>query len=218
MTRQESFKRRVRARMSKTGEKYGAARRALIEQANTDQAWVSRPHLADERVVEATGRSWEEWRRLLDRWGGREKGHADIVAHLVGTHRVDGWWAQTVTVGYERITGLRLPNQGRDGTFTATKTRTMTVDAGMLREMLLDPGDRSDLFPGVDTDLRSRPGSKTIRLGIGPGVAQIALDPLSDGRVRVSVSHERVSSPEEIQVWKAYWSDWLEAVDNGMSG
>jgi hypothetical protein len=34
MTRQESFKRRIRARMEKTGEKYGAARRSLIEQAH----------------------------------------------------------------------------------------------------------------------------------------------------------------------------------------
>ena len=33
MTRNESFKRRIRARMAKTGEKYNAARRALIEQA-----------------------------------------------------------------------------------------------------------------------------------------------------------------------------------------
>jgi hypothetical protein len=215
MTRQETFKRRIRARMEKTGEKYGAARRVLIQQASADtgRAWVAEPEASDESVRAATGRGWEEWRGILDAWPGHDQGHSAIAAYLREQHGVDGWWAQSVTVGYERITGIRLPYQQPDGTFSAGKSRTVTIDPAILREMILDAEDRADLFPGLDTELRSKQESKTVRLGIGPGVAQIALDPVPDGRVKVSISHERLQSPQSVEEWKAYWGEWLEAID-----
>lgn len=219
MTRQESFKRRIRQRMGKTGERYGAARRVLIEQAADDhqqgRAWVSQPELSDVSVRSATGRGWEQWCDILDAWPGHTEGHPAIVAYLREEHGVDGWWAQSVTLGYERITGLRLPYQQPDGTFTANKTRTVTTDAAVLREVLVDDGERADLFPGLETNRRSRPTAKVIRLGIGRGTAQIALEPRDDGRVTVSISHERLGSPDEVDHWKAYWSDWLTAIDDG---
>ena len=118
-----------------------------------------------------------------------------------------------MTVGYERITGLRLPYQQPDGTFSASKTRTVTVDANSLREMLLNNGDRADLFPGFETELRSRPSTKVLRIAIGPGTAQIAIDPQATGKVKVSIAHEKLSSPEAVEEWKNYWSEWLEAID-----
>lgn len=222
MTRQETFKRRIRARMAKTGERYGAARRALIELASGDGAgdagggartWVSQPELSDEAVREATGRGWDEWCDVLDAWEGRDRGHTAIAAHLIDDLEVPGWWAQTVTVGYERITGRRLPYQRSDGTFNANKSRTVSVDADALRALLLDDHARADLFPGLETELRSRPTSKVVRLGIGPGVAQIDLAPKGDGRVVISVAHERLPEPADVEAWKAYWQEWLEAVD-----
>lgn len=72
MTRDESFKRRIRTRMAKTGEKYNAARRTLIEQAkNRDNlGWVSQPEHADEVIRANTGRSWIHWCQLIDAWPG----------------------------------------------------------------------------------------------------------------------------------------------------
>lgn len=216
MTRQESFKRRVRARMARTGERYGAARRVLVEQAGGRGAgarvWAAQPELSDHAVRDATGRGWDEWCDLLDAWPGNDGGHAAIVAHVQEAHGVDGWWAQTVAVGYERITGRRLPYQRADGRFAAAKTRTITTDAGLLRAMLLDERERATLFPGLDTELRSRPASKNVRLAIGPGTAEIAMAPRPDGRVRVSVAHERLPSPADVEPWKAFWADWLEAL------
>ena len=65
MTRQRSFKQLVRARMDKTGERYAAARAALL-----DAAGCRRPSpvlaTSDEAIRERTGRGWEEWFDLLD--------------------------------------------------------------------------------------------------------------------------------------------------------
>ncbi|MGH2960593.1 MAG: hypothetical protein ACRDL3_00125, partial [Solirubrobacterales bacterium] len=71
MTKQKTFKRRVRERMAKTGESYTAARRVLIAAGErpAGSAPEFEPPVADEKVVEATGRGWDEWLRVLDEWG-----------------------------------------------------------------------------------------------------------------------------------------------------
>jgi hypothetical protein len=215
MTRQETFKRRIRQRMEKTGERYGAARRVLIEQTSDggQRVWVAEPEMSDETLREATGRRWDEWCDIIDAWPGHGDGHTAIATFVHDVHGVDGWWAQTVTVGYERITGLRLPYQQPDGTFSAGKSRTVTADAALIREMLLDDDDRADLFPGLETELRSRPTSKVLRIGIGPGTAQIALDVQDDDRVKVTVAHDKLPTADAVEEWKGYWSGWLEAID-----
>lgn len=220
MTTNESFKKRVRARMAKTGEKYGAARRVLLEQGaaragdRDPRAWVSDPGHPDERVRERTGRSWDEWRELIDASPVAGDGHGAVATWLQQEHDVDGWWAQAVTVGWERITGRRLPHQMADGTFTANRTATIATDPAALRELLLDEAARADLFPGMATELRSRPTSRTVRLELPDGVAEIAMDPRDDGRVTVSVAHAKLGAPEDVVRWKAFWGEWLEALDD----
>ncbi len=215
MTRNESFKRRVRARMAKTGEKYHAARRVLIEQAKDrgDRGWVSAPEHTDEVIRENTGRGWEQWRGLIDAWPGHRDGHTAVAAWLREQHDVEGWWAQAVTGGWERITGRRLPYQMADGTFTANKSATITTDHATLREMLLEEPGRAALFPGLEPRLRSRPTSKNVRIGLEQGVAEISFAPKDDGRVTITVAHAKLESPQDVEPWKVFWGEWLEALD-----
>jgi hypothetical protein len=215
MTRNETFKRRVRARMAKTGEKYGAARRVLIEQSvpRDPRGWVSQPQHSDEVIRSNTGREWNDWRALIEAWPGHDDGHAAVASWLQDEHGVPGWWAQTVTVGWERISGRRLPHQVADGTFTANTSATITVDPAALRELLLDRDGRGTLFPGLEPELRSRPTSKNVRLGFTDGVVEIAIAPKGDGRSTVTVAHAKLTSPQQVPLWKAYWSDWLAALD-----
>jgi len=215
MTKQESFKQRVRARMASTGERYAAARRSLLTDRTpgADRAWVSEPELNDDRVRAATGRGWDEWCDLIDAWPGHVDGHTAVAAHVLSTYAMTGWWAQAVTGGWERITGRRRPNQMTDGTYTANRSRTVSIDAGELRAALLDDAGRRDLFPGHVTELRSRPTSKSLRVTIGPGSALFSIEPRPDGRTTLYVSHERLPTPDDLEEWKFYWSEWLDALD-----
>lgn len=217
MTRNESFKRRIRARMADTGEKYGAARRVLIARAarrDTTRLWVSELEHTDAVIRQHTSRGWDEWVGMIDAWPGHRDGHGAVATWLQTEHGVDGWWAQSVTVGWERITGRRLPNQMADGTFTANRSATIATDHAALRDLLLDPDGREALFPGLDPQLRSRPTSKTLRIGLGGGVAEIAIAPKDDGRATISVSHATLASPDDVGVWKQFWDEWLEALDD----
>jgi hypothetical protein len=89
----------------------------------------------------------------------------------------------------------------------------VAIDTELLRKTLLDGQHRGDLFHNQETELRSRPTSKVVRLGIGPGVAQIALEPKDDGRTTISVAHEKLPTSEAVDQWRFYWTEWLEALD-----
>ncbi len=214
MVTQEAFKRRVRERMRTTGERYTAARRHLLEQASPGRrrTWKSEPEVRDEAVQAATGRGWEDWCDFIEAWPGHSDGHTAIAAYLLSTGEVDAWWAQSVTGGYERIVGLRLPHQRPDGTFTGGKSRIVDVDRVQLRALLLDDDARRSLFPGHNTELCSRPTSKVIRIRIGPGVAHISLTEASDERSRVSIDHRQLPSVEAVEEWKFFWAEWLDVV------
>ncbi|CAN5729284.1 hypothetical protein BH24ACT5_BH24ACT5_19060 [soil metagenome] len=215
MTKNETFKRRIRERMATTGERYAAARRSLIDRsaASRRRAWISEPELSDEAIRENTGRGWDDWCDTIDAWPGRVDGHTAIATHVRDEIGVDPWWAQGVTVGYERITGLRLPYQRPDGTFTADKSRTVMVDADRLRELIFDDDDRDHLCGGEPTELRSKPTSKSIRILVGPGVAMVSLEPRTRGRTKVTVAHERLPDYADVAKWKFFWTEWLNALD-----
>lgn len=218
MTKQEALKRRIRDRMTKTGERYGAARRVVLAAGESApptaaRVWAAAPEHTDEVIRANTGRSWDEWCDVIEAFPGHVDGHAPIAAHLIADHGLNGWWAHGVTVGFERITGRRAKNQMADGTFTAAKTRTVTVDVDALRALLISDAGRAELFPGFASTLRSKPTSKALKVGFETGAALFSIEALADGRVRVNVAHDGLPSAADVEHWKAYWTDWLAAID-----
>src|SRR6266542_4355686 len=77
--------------------------------------------------MKKTGCSWERWVNTLDALGAERMSHRDIAALVSEKYKVASWWTQTVTVGYERIKGLRARGQRRDVTYEASKSRTFNV-------------------------------------------------------------------------------------------
>lgn len=218
MTTQESFKRRVRERMVRTGERYAAARRHLLSSpASEASGWVSEPELSDERVREATGLGWDEWVARIDAGPGRSASHPDIVAWVTERADFSGWWVQTVTVGYERITGIRLPGQMPDGTFTVSRSKLLGADRETVRARILEDGGPDTLVPGLALAPRSRPGVKRPRFALtesGPdgdldhGVLLLSTDAVDD-RCRLTVTHEKIATSAEAEQWKKFWAEWL---------
>ena len=132
MPKNKDLKRLTRSRMQKTGESYTTARSKLVQKTGR----VSTPELAalagmsDDTVRAKTDRTWPEWVRILDAKGATSMPHRDIAVYVHEAHGVSRWWAQTVTVGYERIRGLREKGQRRSGTFEGTVKLTLREQAG----------------------------------------------------------------------------------------
>src|SRR6476660_7494894 len=170
MPANKDFKRLVRGRMQKTGESYTAARSHLLEHkpaAAAAPAVVDYAKLAgksDAILKEKTGCTWERWVKALDHKQAHTWPHREIAKYVHEKYKIPGWWAQTVTVGYERIKGLRAIGQRRDGSFEASKSKTFPVPLSRLYRAFNDARTRARWLPGVDLTVRTATRDKSMRI------------------------------------------------------
>ncbi|MFG2057531.1 hypothetical protein ACGFI9_26275 [Micromonospora sp. NPDC048930] len=227
MTSHKSFKSRVRTRMARTGESYTTARRQLLAKAavetpapaaeSTAPAAPAGParsqldRISAALLRERTGHDWAEWFARLDAWGAAERTHTEIARRLVTAHEVPGWWAQTITVGYEQARGLRAPGQRRGGGFEATGSRTVAVPVTTLFAAFADETLRRRWLPDVAIRVRTATAPKTFRADWAGGPSRIAVGftPVSGTKARVAVLHEKLTDAAEADRLKAYWRDRL---------
>ena len=140
MPRDKDRKRIIRRPMKKTGESSTTARAHVIAKTGAQQPPAPVPdHAAlagtsDDTIAARTGRSWQEWVRVLDADRAATLPHRDIAALVHEKHRVPDWWAQTLTVGYERIKGLRERGRRRGGAYRGLISTSAKADtSGMYR-------------------------------------------------------------------------------------
>ena len=205
MTERKSFKRRVRTRMEKTGERYTAARRHVADSEPAEETveLASGGRIGDEAVHERTGKTRDEWFAILDRWGGAERPHGDIARYLNAEHGVSGWWAQMVTVEYERARGLRAKHERPDG-FSVSATKTVAVPVDRLYAAFMELGD-------VELDLRTAQPGKTARFDADGGRTRVHayFSAKGDKKSTVTVQLEKLADAEEAAWKQAAWRDRL---------
>jgi hypothetical protein len=201
MTSQKSFKQRVRTRMDKTGESYTAARAQLLPREQ-------------EPDVGPTGRPYREWFAELDAWGATDAPHKEIAAWLMAERGVPGWWAQNITVEYERARGLRSVGQGRDGLFRVNASKTVSVPFAELFAAVVDPVRRDEWLPGVVLRERTATPHRTARFDWGEGSTRVifGFEAKGAGKSTVALSHERLPDSESAATMKAFWRERLSGL------
>jgi len=170
--------------------------------------------LSEEALRNATSRSWEEWLTLLRQRGAEGLSHKDIARWLVEEHRVDGWWAQSITVEFERAIGRRAVGQTARGDFQVSVTRTLAMGKGEAFKAWQRQIGRTRNFDGVafaGEPASSRTDKRQywrVTLANGSKVTAIAGDKGKDSAL-LTVAHERLAKAAEMQRWKAYWKAFL---------
>lgn len=170
--------------------------------------------VSDAKLAEATGRERDAWYGLLDDAGAPTWGHTAIARWLVSEHGVDGWWAQSVTVGYEQARGLRAPGQRPDGTFEASVTKTLRASAPQVWPYLAEGSERSRWLETTWPVLGVTEG-KSVRFRAGEAErVLLALDVLPDGadgtpRVRVTAAETRLADAARAAQAKQQWRERL---------
>jgi hypothetical protein len=235
MPREKDLKRLVRARMKKTGESYTSARSQLLRKspAKTAVRRTTRPAsspagpaidhaglagMADSVIKEKTGRTWEEWTQTLDEHRAHEMAHRDIATIVSATYKVPAWWTQTVTVGYERIKGLRARGQRRDGTYEAAKSRTYNVPVATLFDAWADAATRRRWLGEPGVKVRTATAPKAMRLGWNDGsIAVIMFTPKGTGKSTVAVQHTKLPDKETSNRLKMFWSERLDSLAEVLS-
>jgi hypothetical protein len=222
MTVDKDRKRIIRARMEKTGESYTAARAQILsinKKSERTTSAVAAPAIdyealagmSDDKVSAKTGRTWREWTRLLDGDGAAALKHRDIAVLVNEKHGAGGWWSQTVTVGYERIKGLRDRGQRRDGAYEAGKTKTFNVPVKTLFDAWASDTVRRRWLKGVKTTVRTATSPKTVRLQWPDNtIVVIGITAKGDTKSVVSVVHTKLPSKAASDAVKKEWTTHLD--------
>jgi hypothetical protein len=221
MPTNKDFKRLVRGRMQKTGEAYTTARAHLLEQkpaaaavpAATTVDYAKLAGRSDAVLKAKTGCTWERWVKALDHAQAYTWPHREIAKYVQEKYKVPGWWAQTVTVGYERIKGMRAIGQRRDGSFEASKSRTFAVPLVRLYRAFHDGPTRARWLPGVDLTVRTATRGKSMRI-TWPDRTSVAVGFASrgDAKSQVAVQHGKLADRAAATRMKQYWAERLDAL------
>ena len=145
----------------------------------------------------------------LDRLGAASMSHREIAEIVKEKYKVQDWWCQTVTVGYERIKGLRARGQRRDGSYEATKSRTFNVPIDLLFDAWANAKTRKRWLERA-VKVRTSTPPKSMRLD-WPDGGIIAVGFVAKGKSKSSValSHTKLPDRETANQLKAYWTERL---------
>ncbi len=210
MTKDKARKHEVRVRMAKTGERYTAARRHVAKEPEPTPRATEDLGASDETIRRGSGRGWDEWIHVLDAWGARERTHAEIARHVAIDLGVDGWWAQSVTVGYERARGKRAVHERPDG-FCAYASKTVPVPVHRLRAAFVDTGQRARWLEKGMVRLRPNRSEHTVRFDFGNDGSRVAawFTDKGSGKSSVQIQHERLADAAAVAERKAFWKERL---------
>lgn len=220
MPADKDFKRLVRTRMQKTGEAYTAARAQLLRKQPRQSAPASTPDYAklagmsDATIEARTGRTWAQWVMELDRPTAHQWPHSQIAKYVHDSYEVPDWWTQAVTVGYERIKGLRAIGQRRGGAYEASKSKVFSVPVTRLYHAFDDARIRRRWLPGVKFAIRTRVSSKSMRV-TWPDATSLELYFVAKGpsKSQVAVQHGKLPDRASVDQMKVYWTEQLTALE-----
>ena len=221
MPTQKDLKRLVRARMQKTGERYTTARAQLLRKrppprpgrvapAPDEVDLAALAGTSDASVSKGTGRTWKEWASVLDRAGAAKLAHSEIARIVHEEHGIPGWWSQSVTVGYERIRGLRQKGQRRDGTFEVGKSKVYPVSLEELWKGFLRCKEWLD---GKKLRMSKATKHKYMHMRWTDGTpVDAGFYAKGPGKSQVALSHRKITTREEAERLRAYWGERLLAL------
>jgi hypothetical protein len=222
MPTHKDLKRLVRRRMQKTGESYTAARAQLVKSnapASKSHAPVRPSDYAalagksDAAVKAATGCTWERWVDALDYVNADTWPHPKIARYIQEKFKLTSWWAQTVTVGYERIRGLREVGQKRSGSFGFTKSRTFPVPIARLFAAFAVARARSRWMPGVKLTVRTATPHRSMRFTWEDETSiEVSFMAKGPGKSSAHVQHDKLPTREASVRAKAFWTGRLDAL------
>lgn len=217
MPKNKDLKRLVRTRMKKTGESYTAARARLVKEpaAKTPEpraGWAELAGQSDAVMKSKTGRTWSEWVAYLDERGARTMKHGEIAKLAFDAGGVSGWWAQSVSVGYERIRGLRGRYQRSSGEYEASKSRTFPVSVATLHAAFAKKPMRARWL-GLDVVVRTSIPKKSVRM-TWPDQTSVEAYFAAKGpkKSTVSIAHRKLKSAGAVVEAKKAWTAHLSAL------
>jgi len=167
--------------------------------------------ISHEAIERATGKSWPTWLAYFKAIDAANLPHKEI-ARQVYESGVPGWWSQMLTVAYEQYIGRRVPGQDCDGEYAVSVNKTVP---GKLDDafnawirLMSKRHDFSDIAIGRNPETSQTEKWRYWRCGLVDGTRiNVNFNQKAEGKVSLSVQHEKLESSEQVEHWRSYWKD-----------
>lgn len=184
-----------------------------------------------ETYKQKTGKTLRQWFSELDLHQAKGWAHKEIVNYLEKKHKLDAWWAQMITVEFEKHLGKRTLGQTQDAGFEIGIQRTISIDSAELWEWLLS-AEGAEVWLGIRTEIPARKGAsflsrdgsyevrsivegRKIRLrktyDNSASTIQLYLTPKKE-KTALLVHHERLEDSTQREKMKRHWQNTLQVV------
>jgi hypothetical protein len=228
MPANKDFKRLVRTRMRKTSEAYTTARAHFLKHRPQQATPAAAPRPAqsfeqlagmkDATIKAKTGCDWERWVWVLDHAGAPDWSHRAIADHVRRVYKTPMWWTQAVTVGYERIKGLRAVGQRRNGQYEAGKSKTLAAPTARVYRAFRDARTRRKWLGAVDLTVRTAIPNKSMRITWPDGTnVEWYFVSKGEAKCQVAVQHGKLPDREAADRMKTWWAERLGELDRLLS-
>jgi uncharacterized protein YndB with AHSA1/START domain len=167
-------------------------------------------NLTDAAVRAKTGKTWEEWCKILDKAGARMMEHGEI-ALLLQKNGLSRWWGQMVAVGYEKERGIRQDERGGPAgkRYEVTLTKIVAAPREAVWAAWQDPGTLARWLPQAKFEVSKAVPYKTLHLD-WPDETRVAVRFYERrGKTTVVVSHGRLAESDAARQ-QPYWSAALD--------
>ena len=196
--------------------------------------------VSSEAVEQATGKSWAEWIELLSEQCTTESTHKDMVRILKETGGLEnGWWQQTIAVGYEIVRGSRVLGETANAGFEVGVQKTVDLSPqqtwqlltsrkglllwlGEVDDLNLVKGEKFQTKDGSSGEIRSIKRAERIRIkwqpndGSNSSTFQITLSPVKN-KTSIRVHHENLSRDTSRSEMQKRWRTILEKINESVS-
>ena len=160
----------------------------------------------DAMIKAATGRTWAQWFRLLDRIDVAGAGHEATVRLLADEYACPRWWRQRIAAAHAEARGLQAPQRRA---LAANTSRTLAVPVEELWRAWQGRAPAKWLQSKFKVQRSNE--HKSLRLAWPDDTSvEIYFWAKGDRRSQVNIMHRQLADAKDVAAKKAFWTDALE--------
>ena len=174
--------------------------------------------LTDDAVRAKTGKTWDEWCKILDRAGGLMMDHQERALWLREQSGLSNWWGQMIAVGYENERGIRAAQRGElpGHRFEVNLNKTVSAPRSAVWSAFEDKDTLARWLPDAQFAVSKTAPPKILYLTWRDETPLTIHFYERNGRTRLVLAHRKLSEAESYRL-REYWSDALDRLRVMMS-
>jgi hypothetical protein len=184
------------------------------------EAPKERKIITDKLIVQKTGKTMEEWFKVLDKNGAKKldsHGIYELVKSIDGLTLLGEWNQGLLSTFYQWDRGLRERGEKKSG-FEVSVSKTIAVSIGVLYQAFADEKLRMRWLPEKKLAITKTTENKSARVVWINGETRLSVDfyPKGADKSQIVVQHLKIPDSSMASEMKAYWSEALDKLKSSL--